>query len=128
MSKFLYEFENLLECFCETRNHLITGDFNMHVDNSESSYVKSFHNLISQYGYCQHVNSATHSGGHILYLILSRKDDKWVNSVSVHDCDISDHSLVLCGFSLSHDRMYPTVTLSSDDGVDWILENLGQIC
>ena len=100
-SKFLYEFENLLECLCGAKNHLITGDFNVHLDDTDNAYVKSFLLLINQYGFTQHVSGPTHSGGHTLDLILSRSIDNLIHSVSVHDCDISDHSLVLCDFSLS---------------------------
>ena len=95
-SVFIHEFDDLLEQLCSAKNHIVLGDFNLHVDNSGDSYVMRFGNVLQQYSYFQHVQEPTHSGGHTLDLVISRLEDGFVRSVTVHDYNISDHSFVLC--------------------------------
>jgi hypothetical protein len=52
--------------------------------------------LICQYDFSQYVRGRTHNAGHTLDLILARETDDCVESVSISDVGISDHSMVLC--------------------------------
>ena len=96
LSTFMLEFDDFLERMCTSNKHLIVGDFNIRIDNTNECYVKRFLDLLSQYGLSQYVQDPTHTAGHTIDLIIARDSDELIDSVSVHDLGISDHSLVLC--------------------------------
>ena len=54
---------------------LITGDFNIHIDESEKSEVKQFMTILENAGFTQNVTVPTHRGGHTIDLLLSRPVD-----------------------------------------------------
>ncbi|MEL7309253.1 MAG: hypothetical protein AAGK05_16275, partial [Pseudomonadota bacterium] len=101
LSKFLTDFDDFLERMCTSSKHLIVGDFNIHMDNTCSFYVKRFSEILNQYGLRQFVHGPTHTAGHTIDLILARDCDGLIMSTSTCDNDISDHSLVLCRMNLS---------------------------
>ena len=51
---------------------VITGDFNIHVDNDTDTNAVAFNNLLSACGLTQHINSSTHKCGHTLDLFITR--------------------------------------------------------
>ena len=60
-SQFLSEFSSLLESIILSSGRLIiTGDFNIHLDNTECNDAIQFKDLISSCGLVQHVNVPTH--------------------------------------------------------------------
>jgi exonuclease III len=76
MGIFCEEFSQLLECSISTPSRLlILGDFNIHVDNSESPDTIKFKDILDTFGIEQHVHEITHMRGHTLDLVLCRKDD-----------------------------------------------------
>ena len=44
----------------------------------------------------QHVSTPTHRKGHILDLIITRNDEKFIQDLRVLDDVYSDHSVVVC--------------------------------
>lgn len=52
--------------------------------------------LIDSFNLKQHVCSPTHRTGHILDLLITREDDQFVTSVSIHDAAFSDHCVLNC--------------------------------
>ena len=108
---FLDEFGVFLDLCFDIDNHLILGDFNIHVDCPSASYVDKFLSLLHQHSLIQHVSQSTHNAGHILDLVISRSCDQLVNSVSVFDIAISDHAFVYC--SLNFSKTNPPRTLTT---------------
>jgi len=82
-------FERLSDYSCPV---VLCGDFNVHVDDSSSLHAARFADLLQSAGYVQHVNSATHTAGHTLDLVITRSDTD-VTGVRVGDF-ISDHAVV----------------------------------
>ena len=77
---------------------LIAGDFNIHIDNSSMDSATKFIQILDQYNLQQHVNGATHTKGHTLDLVITKRDDSIIDNVQIANCDISDHYSVF--FSL----------------------------
>ena len=54
---------------------LITGGFNIRVDDKDDVDSLRFLELIESMGLEQHVHTATHENGHILDLVITRQSD-----------------------------------------------------
>ena len=70
----------------------------MDIEINES--CKKLTELFHNFGLRQHVNLPTHTGGHILDLVISRDNTRLVQSVSVAE-GISDHHSVLADLSIA---------------------------
>src|SRR6218665_1077361 len=69
---FLQEFTTLLSIAATTPHEfLITGDFNIHVDNPSISFTREFLTLLSSTNLTQHVNFPTHYQDHTLDLVVT---------------------------------------------------------
>lgn len=101
MSVFFEEFASLLEnvVLCP-QPLLITGDFNIHLDQSQDNDAVKFCDLLSSMGLEQHVKKPTHVSGHILDLIITRCSDVLINSKPLTDYYFSDHLTLLCDLAL----------------------------
>ena len=96
-SQFFDEFPHFLEQQVVSTGHLlIVGDFNFHIDDSSNYEASRFMQLLECFNLQQHVKFPTHKNGHILDLIITRKDDAFFNlPVTVSEPDIiADHSAV----------------------------------
>ena len=95
LSTFFDDFFSLLvdvsSSACEL---LLSGDFNIHVDDLGSSYTQSFLNLLDTFGLHQHIGVSTHSSGHTLDLLISRSDSTLITNPTLTDPCLSDHSAV----------------------------------
>ena len=91
---FFEEFSSLLEevVVC-SEELLIIGDFNFHMDDTADRYAAQFGSLLELFNLKQHVAVPTHRSGHILDLVISRKDAEAlkVNELVVIEQLISDH-------------------------------------
>ena len=91
---FFEEFSSLLEevVVC-SEELLIIGDFNFHMDDTADRYAAQFGSLLELLNLKQHVAVPTHRSGHILDLVISRKDAEAlkVNELVVIEQLISDH-------------------------------------
>ena len=91
---FFEEFSSLLEevVVC-SEELLIIGDFNFHMDDTADRYAAQFGSLLELLNLKQHVAVPTHRSGHILDLVISRKDAEAlkVNELVVMEQLISDH-------------------------------------
>ena len=95
---FLSEFQSILETFISSPGELIiSGDFNIHVDNLTDSHSAQFNNLLTSFDLTQHLNVPTHHLGHTLDLLITRSECKSISSVSCNDSFLSDH-LTVSGF------------------------------
>ena len=99
-SIFNSEFATLLEDLATSPSELIiTGDFNIHVDQPSCPSSSPFLNLIDVFSLTQHITFPTHISGHTLDLLLTRSSSTAITSVDSTDPSLSDHRALL--FSLS---------------------------
>ena len=98
LASFIQEFTEFLErVSLYTTPIVIMGDFNIHMDNASDCYTKQFHHCLKTFDLIQNVTTKTHTGGHILDLIITRKGDKHTKvSEPLSDYYISDHCFVSC--------------------------------
>lgn len=97
---FLREFEDYLKCLDEKEGrNIIVGDFNIHMEKTESTYTRQFSDLLSLYSLKQKVPIIpTHNQGGTIDLIIVDDDlEDIVGKIRVVDHGTnSDHFLVLC--------------------------------
>ena len=79
---------------------LISGDFNLHVDDPCSTYANRFNEILESCNLKQHVTGATHAKGHTLDLVISKKDNPLITEIKIFDPVISDHCAVHCNLSV----------------------------
>jgi hypothetical protein len=95
LDDFLREFNELLLLASDVQGELvIAGDFNLHIDNISSPGTARFLELLNNYDLQQHVTQSTHSGGHVLDLVITCSEHP-VTDVQVVDYSLSDHSSVI---------------------------------
>jgi hypothetical protein len=98
---FFEELTSLLELLATYNSStIITGDFNIHVDEVTDALALQFLDLLEAFGLLQHVKSATHMGGHTLDLIATQPDC-CPTHIDVNPPVLSDHGLVNCCFTLA---------------------------
>ena len=71
---FFEEFSSLLEEVVRSEKLLIIGHFNFHMDDTADRYSAHFGSLLELFNLKQHVAVPTHRSGHILDLVIYRKD------------------------------------------------------
>ena len=97
LKTFFDDFASYMESIILTPEPLIiTGDFNIHVNNTNDSDACEFLDLLASLGLKQHVIGPTHEGGHTLDLVITRQYDQVIKSAPMIDRFISDHAAVLC--------------------------------
>ena len=99
---FLTEFPDYLESLllCKERL-LITGDFNIHVDDCSNPDTQKFLELLDSFDLQQHVKQPTHRDGHTLDLSITRKSETLVDDEPTVGLFISDHAAVFTRLGLS---------------------------
>ena len=97
MALFLKQFADLLGILVlDGRELLISGDFNLHVNNASDVYAQKFNELLNIFSLSQHVKTGTHLSGNILDLVITRNGA--TEPISSLSCDmlISDHYSLVC--------------------------------
>ena len=97
ISTFLEEFQNyLLEVTATTNNLLISGDFNIHVNDAGDRNAVNFLQLLDHFGLENNVHIPTHVSKNTLDLIITRKKSE--NDVALSEIRagtfISDHCFI----------------------------------
>ena len=88
------DFHDLFDEHALRNGHLlIGGDFNIHWDVDEDRAKLLLDDMLKSANLHQHVNDATHIGGHTIDLVISRMDDNIVDNLSVGSL-LSDHFAV----------------------------------
>ena len=140
-SVFLEEWALYLERFTEIQEEiLITGDFNLHLDDSSDRDVRAFCGLLDAHGLSQHVKESTHYKGHIQDLLITRDAGTLLASSPVitlpglcgtHGKFSKDHYAVSCQINLqSPEPRQKTVTFRSLQKIDvssFVLD-VGNLC
>jgi hypothetical protein len=100
-SQFLNDFQNLLSIVCTVPHEfLITGDFNIHVDDPDSSEAKQFLSVLDLFNLTQHVTFPTHRHSHILDLVITTADSTLSPTISFSPTSPSDHLPILSSLSI----------------------------
>ena len=111
-SVFLSEFSALLSSLTSSKSdYVITGDFNIHLDQPLDPLTQQFNSLLNSCNAVQHVNIATHSDNHTLDLVITPTVSALdPTSVTILPHSPSDHFPVV--FSFNHVKM-DTVKIST---------------
>jgi hypothetical protein len=95
LSDFFSDFSALIDFLNTFPSELIiSGDFNIHVDQPYSIHSCNFQSLLDSSDLKQHVSFPTHKHGHTLDLLLSRNTSNIISSVEWSIPFISDHYTV----------------------------------
>ena len=95
-SEFIEELSDLFESLEDTRNLIICGDFNLHMDNQNDRYVKKFIDILENHDLVNNVKSSTSIGNHIIDLIIHNKRSEITSNIEIEpECTISlTHKLI----------------------------------
>jgi len=81
---FIEEFQTFLSTAATTPHEfVITGDFNIHVDNQHDNNATQFLTLLSSFNLVQHVNFPTHIHNHTLDLLITSSDSNLSPTISL---------------------------------------------
>ena len=112
-SVFIDEFSTLLASLTASKSDfVIVGDLNIHLDIACDLQTQQFLNLLSSCNVVQHVNVPTHSGNHILDVVITPTTSALVtSSVDILPFSPSDHYPVVCSFNIcaNHEKPDPTM-------------------
>ena len=110
-SSFFQEWEDYLNYLMLLKQDvLLTGDINFHLDCKTSPETKHFNSTLDSLNFIQHVDTATHVGGHTLDFIATLENSSLLcNKPTVRDTFITDsvsgksldHFAILCNLSIS---------------------------
>jgi hypothetical protein len=91
---FYEQFSDLLEVRNTSSGKLIIlGDFNFHWGNQSDPDTQRVKEILDSYNLVQHIDSPTHTSGHILDWVVTRKDDSIVSDTDV-SIPLSDHHCI----------------------------------
>ena len=97
--EFFTELTALLEIVVTSRNELvITGDFNIHVNDDTDWRSRRLAEILESFGLLQAVSGSTHQHGNTLDLVITRSDGQPTSCTIDPPKVISDHSLIVCKF------------------------------
>ena len=110
-SSFMSDFSTLLEDLATTPSELvITGDFNLHLDEPDDPSTSSFLSLLDTFDLIQHIDQPTHQSGHILDLLITRKNSSSIDSTSTLNPHLSDHSAIISVLTIPTVARPPRIT------------------
>ena len=90
-SVFFEEFQELLSNLITLQSSfIISGDFNLHLDDPTLADVQTFNSILDNFNLVQHVTGATHLGGHTLDLFITPQESNYITSVEITEA-LSDH-------------------------------------
>ena len=64
---------------------IISGDVNLHLDNSSNHYTRLFTHSLNAYGFMQNIQGPTHYQGHTLDVFITRDSSTLINDLTVID-------------------------------------------
>ena len=110
-SVFMQEFTSLIESLISSPSEfVITGDFNLHVDDPASPPAASFLSVLDHFGLSQHVTFPTHRAGHTLDLLVARASAGIIGPVECSMPFISDHHAILSSLLIPRKTRAPRLT------------------
>ena len=107
-SQFLEDFKTLISSISTLpHDFLITGDFNIHVDDLTDSNTLQFISLLDLANLTQHVSFPTHRLNHTLDLVITPSDSKLCPVISQYPISPSDHFPILYSLNISRPPSIP---------------------
>ena len=93
---FRLEFSSLLEDLVPSTSKIIlTGDFNLHVNDLSQSSSSLFLSLLNSFNLTQHINFSTHKLGHTLDLLIARSTSNIISNIKDSIPNFCDHHAIL---------------------------------
>lgn len=97
---FFQELTSLLEIVVTFRTQIvITGDFNVHVNDPSDKHAHKLAELLESFDLQQSISQPTQHHGNTLDLVITRPDNQPTSCKVDPPNMISDHSLIVCNFS-----------------------------
>jgi hypothetical protein len=88
--------EHLSSLVTKSGHLLLTGDFNIHMNNEDSPDTIQFLDIFDTFDLHQHIHQPTHNSGNIIDLLITKSIDNAVLfDCKISDC-VSDHFAVNC--------------------------------
>ena len=110
-SQFLTDFQTLVSLAATTsHDFLITGDFNLHVDDNQNSQANQFLSVLDSSNLVQLVTFPTHRNGHTLDLIITTNDSSVSPKISYSRISPSDHFPIFSKLSIQPPALYFLLT------------------
>ena len=90
--QFLDEFAEYIDAHATTTGQLLLlGDFNFHYESSSDPTAAKLRDLLFSMDLQQSVSEPTHDRGHLLDLVITRRNELSVCNLSVYPSSLSDH-------------------------------------
>ena len=89
---------------------ILTGDFNLHVDDFTAPHVSSFLDMLNTFNLTQHITFPTHNSGHTLDLLITRSTSSLISSSDHIFTPISDHEFISSILSIPTNSRSPRIT------------------
>ena len=107
----MQEFTSLIESLISSPSEfVITGDFNLHVDDPASPPAASFLSVLDHFDLSQHVTFPTHKAGHTLDLLVARASAGMIGPVECSMPFIFDHHAILSALLIPRKTRAPRLT------------------
>ena len=120
-NEFIEELSDLVESVEDIRNIVLCGDFNLHIDNQNDTYVKRFIDILENNDLINKVNSPTSIGGHIIDLVIHNKRGGITSNIEIEpECLISpSHKLITFEIDTKKtENMKKKITLRNKNNFD----------
>ena len=102
ISVFLDEFQTFLSSAATTLHEfIITGDFNIHLDDPLDSFSQQLPDLLSSTNLIQHVSVSTHIHNHTLDLVITSSHTNLSPTISQSLITLSDHFTIFTHLNLT---------------------------
>ena len=103
ISVFLNEFQTFISSAATTLHEfIITGDFNIHLDDHLDSSSQEFTDLLSSTNLTQHVSVSTHIHNHKLDLVITSFHTNLFPTIPQSFITVSDHFPIFTHLNLTH--------------------------
>ena len=105
LSSFFREFATICKQHAITRNLIMVGNFNFHMDNSSDVNARNLAALLDSMDLHRYVAGLTHQNGHTLDLLIARASDHMVLAGSVATADfLFDHCAIACNLQVPESK------------------------
>jgi len=109
-SQFLEEFQTLISILATSPNEfIITGDFNIHVDDPHDFNATQFLSLLDQANLIQHVSFPTHRQSHTLDLIITSASSTLCPTLTCLPVSPTDHFPIICSLNINPSSRGPVI-------------------
>jgi len=106
-SQFLEDFQTLISSVSTSYEFLITGDFNIHVDDHTNSNAIQFLSLLDHANLTQHVLFPTHRHCHTLDLVITSDNSTLSPTVISFPISPTDHLPIICSLKITNSPTAP---------------------